>query len=664
MADTDMVIVHSLLYTIIFGFSVDITMNKIIYNKYRKDNIKTHANNVFFLIVLIFITKAIQVIFEVNYADDKVFKRVSWAVYISFVIQVLFGFKLYVNIRAFDRFRNISLIKNAHRLNALFIIFGGKIALSRIFNYYSDKMDHTQYFIMVTTYITLLLFIYLYYLFRCRRFSKKEYTKIRIQNKNTTLNDMKSYIRGSDFGQDSSIVSEESQNFSVVRKTDNDLYLQYKWVCFEGKLYNLKGFEHPGGNFMLRGVYKKDVTKLIYGNEVAVVYNKSKQRYMVIDYKHDVRTLNFFDENFICLREQDTVIVNRFTDQSFNNSQLSNVNLFDSSNEHRVSINSHYVDDLSSVRWSIDLIDLHDQSRLSFLKFKDINPNECDKTKINLAVYWIKQLGKYYSVCSDSGVKRFFYSVLSLNPLYIKLKRDFLKTVYYDIYQDELRLSFGLEKRLEISSFQFNKGQSDSLADEMVFIGKEEELNIQGDFSIQGPFGNNLGFNSTSSQNYLIIIKDSGIIPFLDLFEIIFQQNLLETQTNISYNWIFGNEYRYCFKNGIKLNIYWEISSEFESTAKIIGLYQLQVLHNFKYNYKIENDIIKDFYVKAGGIDSDLYSCVSFLDCNFDFNFNTIFDHCPFNPRNIIISGDKQFKTRIIEGIGNTANNLLNFTML
>ena len=663
MENNKITVFHSLMYIFIFGFAVDLIINKIIYCKHKRDNISNHKNSVLCLLVIVLMNKVIFLLFDLDYSKDKIFSMVSYITHGVLCVQVLLGFRLHTNINAFDRLRNIKLIKNIHRINAFIIIVGGKIGVGKLFIYYQNQMDASKFSFFLALFISLNLLIYLYYIMTCRRFGENNYYNIKMKNANVTLSDMKSIIKGEDLGYDASIVSEENQSFSIVRDRSVELFSQYKWVVFEGRIYNLKGFSHPGGNFVLRGVFKQDVTRLIYGADSTVIYNKSTRRYELVGYKHDVRTLNFLDNNFVCVNEHESVFVNRNIEQSFNNSEMSNINLFDSNTDNKSSVNSNYMEDLIQRNWGFDKIEINSQSNFCFLRFSDSNKNDSERTKINLGVYWIKTLGKYYTVTYKKQ-KHFFYNVLSMTPLYLKMKKDFLQTNFPNIYNLHIRLNLQLEEKLLLTNFQFSQGKLNNLSDDLILLVNNNELrDNSGEVTIEGPFGNDLGFNSTTSQNYIIIMKDEGILPFLDLFEILFQQSLLEKNSTQA-NWVFGEEYRYCFKNGIGLYFFWDISTDFKETAEILGLLQLQTLYTFQKQHKTNINVIKGFHVKNKELEKTDFESVEFLEEDFYLGINNILDNCSFEPRNVVISGNKAFKTDLMDGMEKTNNSLLNFTVL
>ena len=100
---------------------------------------------------------------------------------------------------------------------------------------------------------------------------------------------------------------------------------------------------------------------------------------------------------------------------------------------------------------------------------------------------------------------------------------------------------------------------------------KETGFDEGKDFQFVGPLGFGLEIGPDCVSSYLFIIKDEGILPFLDLLEYIEQTLAIQfhRQSGKSH-FLFQNEFKLSFCNEPKFYMFWDVSPNFQRTAEIL----------------------------------------------------------------------------------------------
>jgi cytochrome b involved in lipid metabolism len=359
---------------------------------------------------------------------------------------------------------------------------------------------------------------------------------------------------------------------------------QIAWVIIEDKVFDITGLRHPKGNYILKSVKYRDITREIYGLKG---WRFSEGGYVKISkHRHVARTFEFLKKHCIGEMSPNSSISGAINSTKLSISQNnSSLNLFDTS---QLQVNDYRKLRINS--WKAAPSYNFDDNTLIHFLYK----NEKDHV-VNLSSFWLRNFGRYFLIKGKNGVNDFYYATFSLSPRYLVCRKQWFDKLNLPLLKRlESKMSSGYRDLADLSSsllksvgndFAALMNNSDDVRDPFLpllhYSSAHSASAIADDIplKINGPLGLGIGFEPNSTKKIVIIVKDSGILPFVDFFEYLGQRSVIElTELKIPHP-IFGKEYLLYYINEIAIWVYWEISDDFWETAQMLGIFGIETIN-------------------------------------------------------------------------------------
>ena len=705
---------HSLYHTFLFFGIIDILILKIYFNKSIATNLKDHINTATF----IYITNLLNH-YLIYFFDCLIFE--NYIYYIELILlgllmlQIFLGLSIKNNLLLKKNFVDFYRKKFFHRIFGFFILIFGKFKMLKIWFYYLEMSFFFYCIIFLYFFFSLGSYFLIY--FSIKKRGNSNITKFKIlEEKTNKYWNIKKSIENDEYKINNSIINKNSffsHNDSIYKEKKQEEKIKIDWIIFENKFYEIGKFNHPGGNFILSRIKEKDITKLIYGETSLIFYNYDTMKYKLLKHLHFYRAFEILKNKCIGPIKSEKIFKDQANNKTINLDENKSINFFDSKiyNIYNKLTNEKF--SKKDFKYNIyKNFFVNDKIHLLFISPKK---NEIKNNLVYLNNFWVNLIGKYFMLFSENNEKNFFWSVLSYNPNYLKIREKYLKNIseeffkynkkyemeiiknirklkdyegdeylsyFYPVCGDITKLIKNNKKENNFENEFFLKNEKNNLFEneekegilhhsDFDFTDEEENLKIKKKknlkkkinffkkskndlnngirYQFKGPLGIGLGINSYSTGKYLIIIKNEGILPFLDFFEILIQKCLLKLYEKKNIDWIFNSEYNLIFVNNLQIQIQWIISSQFLNFAKSFGLFQLQTLF-FLQNQIKEScfNILKNVVIRNSNIKKSFYD---FLTIKNSENFEDVKDLIDFDVFDkIVISGPDIFKKEILQG--------------
>ena len=270
---------------------------------------------------------------------------------------------------------------------------------------------------------------------------------------------------------------------------------------------------------------------------------------------------------------------------------------------------------------------------------------------IDYDFYWPKIMGKYYMLEFSNEEVFFFFGVMTFNPNYLSHRKSQLEFHGKEIYELESNLSTGIMNEIIMLSEDLSDPTHTHYCPMVGHLKAPEKRSF---FKSKGPLGFGLGFTQISSHSYLVILKNDGIVPFIDFLEILFLRYLHEVypiQNNADESRsLIGQDYSGLFCNHMRICFYWIIDDDYLEFAETFGLYHLNLISFIQMRvHNPETRVVRQVTIKSNGLDSKKHKY-------FDQStaLSNLIDHIlsslSFDWQKIIVSGEDQFRYELFEG--------------
>jgi hypothetical protein len=654
---TNSKLVYFWVFATAFGFLIDLILVVVLFTKHKRNYIKNH---VFLATVLVILTLGNSIhllISENKFHENEAVLAADGLLIACFMLQILLGVLIRAQMRQKFEFSDFYVKRRVHRWNGLVIYCIGKIKLLYLAFYVSANWTTQSFVLAVVVYVSLLACLYAV-LFARKRSAKTKVLKrapAEVQMKNEELlEDIIRSIDNYEFGHDETLKSVSS--IYSTRHQSEPLHFKpsskEKWFAFEDNVYRIPKIDHAGGNYFLKAALHSDMTFYMHGIKAFVVFDNRSQNFMLVKHKHSGQTDHFLVANHIGKFAKTSVFVDKNSqvpEQEANEKTC--LNLF---NKSQLSINVKDPNSLS--RPSTLEFKIRPLSKMPAFGFvfglvqkKDTDQANC---YVDLKQYWVKMLGKYFMMEFGSGKKMFATPVLSLNPNFLRLKANFLAKVSEDLSEHfKLLMTPQMNSLIKITDNLEDPSYSNYMP---IFLRMKPDY-VGQDFNFSAPIGLGLGFTPYSTEKYLVLAKNDGIVPFIDFLEVLYQKCVLDLFKMEFKDWVFGSEYRLTFTNGLSFTFLWIIDDDFMEWAKSLGLGHLQ---NLMYVQSKLSDksrcVIKEVWVDSADLDVRIYPSLK-RTITHDMHIRKLLSVRNFDFDRILVSGDDKFKQQLFVGSHLTA---------
>lgn len=324
-----------------------------------------------------------------------------------------------------------------------------------------------------------------------------------------------------------------------------------EWVIVENYLVDITSLAHPLGQFILSNAAGKDITRELYGLK-SFMYSNSKGTFRKsFKASHSAQAMKLVKEQIIeCIPIAPLIFdVNQ---KRMTRETLEILFEFQKNKSFHERFDSYYV----RQRFDFELV------KIQMIKSKNRS------FKFDLRINWFDMFGKYYMLKTEQGQMEYVYPILSLTPVYLMKKFEWLQQVQNTL-QTNLQEEF-IEKLMKngedfLEDMAFEKLACVSFTNKDI---KEGEY-----YEFKGPLGFGLELNADCTGIYFFTIRDEGILPVLDFLEYIEQLMLIQHHRGQNVpHFLFEDQYKMSFCNEPQFYFYWEISNEYYKTAQSLGL--------------------------------------------------------------------------------------------
>ncbi len=666
---------YLLLYILAWNFLFEISLIIVIHFKQKAFYIAEHLS-INFMVIAIQLVNNIVLFKSINYDFSSSFAKVEIVIFVVLLLQIIIGVLLNKKLESDNLVKGISILRLVHKSSGRIIYCAAKIQIAIFsYNYFATSSMPPFVFISLLFGLTLTTHVSLWVVFKNHVIDNFEITDFLVNSspKSVEYSDLLRNIESGDIEVNPQInlMSEHHTNLNL-NDVNSELFQQkseISWVIIEDKVFDITGLRHPKGNYILKAIQFKDITREIFGLKEWRFSGNGESK--VSMHRHVARTFEFLKKHCIGEIEFNPVIVSRMNSNKLSvsgtNSSLdlfdNRVNMVDSVKFNRVNL------------WSLTYS--HAISNDSSIIF--VSKKEKDHL-VNLSSFWLKNFGKYFFIKNAKGEEDYYYLTLSLSPKYLALRKA---------WQDQLNFSFlrnlGIQmlsssnEVSQLSNDLMNKvgpgfegllDKYDEIRDPFIPLfhyrpshGKKIIEDCQ-EYKINGPVGLGMGFDPNSTKKILIMARDAGILPFADFLEFLGQRSLIELNEMKNPHPIFGKEYLLYYINEISIWIYWEINDWFWADAQLLGLSGLEIVNSVSKEAKFTNrpsDQDRDFtkivnivekahLINSQGIRKDSKISQSSTNANnFQEVLNCVMGSDVKGINKILVSGEMTFVNRVLK---------------
>lgn len=491
-----------------------------------------------------------------------------------FALEVAVGYRVQFIIKATKNGRSYGIEKLIHRLAGIVLFVLLKLKLLSLLKWVL-RPDSFFWITVVFYFFASLLTYGYFFLFSDPNPKEEELAELYQKNDDRAYRLLLAAIHAEDAhsGEDGIRFSKLPSERNDQKDSDQEKADAIKWYLFGNKLCEMPDFPHSGGDFLISSADKRDITKAILGITSWVYFNKETKRIHLFRYIHGKKFKNAMRRACFGLYYQP--IFNRRRLESRASSELDEERLrlmADSAFDRNYKKHKLYEHSAIQVFMAASFQLGNSEFYACFISKENESTTayNCD-----LKHYWPRSLGKYLLTNFQVDGTKLSYFIRFLNPSYLRYRNQFLLSLDAELYA--VHASLNTELLMRVLELEDQTGSETTSKYMSTVFHAAHDLRHQ-NFSLSEQLGFGLGYLTNSSQNYLLVAKNQGILPFIDLFELIFQKLLLYFHGRAAENDVFTSEYRLLFANKFKLSVYWVVDNSFIEAAKTLGLYHLQLL--------------------------------------------------------------------------------------
>lgn len=646
--------IHAGIYLVVFGILIDFFMANVVFYKLKPAYFRGHYCQAIAM-VTVYICNQIalwasgQRFFDNNYVllNDLILCGL-------FVIEIVSGVWVFVQCQYKYYFVSFSRKKTFHRAVGLLIYLFAKAKVAALVYFYCQLAPASVFYFTIGGYFAFVLICYYCWYSRYFKLSQRKV----IEFKTSTIEpyaDIMKAIESEEFLHNDSIKSFREIELGLDdHSIQSTIYSSVNWSAFEDKIFEIKELDHPGGKFLLTWSNRRDITKYIYGVSSMVVFDDNGDGFVFIKYKHSIFFKNYVLDN--CLGRYNTS-VDLFREESLPDNlhfltlfSRGSIDLFSSNINllvmHRLAttITIFHTEFLIKEKIEVGPNNLH------ILYVSKLSP-KCPLNVIDFDFYWPKIMGKYFMLEFGNDEIFFYFGLMTFNPNYFCHRRNQLELHGKEIYEMEYNLSTGIMNEIIMLSEDLT---SLSQTHYYPMVGHLKAPEKRSFFKLKGPLGFGLGFTQISSHSYLVILKNDGVIPFVDFLEILFLRYLHEVyplpNNSEDNRFRIGEDYVNLFCNKMHMCFYWIIDDEYMEFAETFGFYHLSLISFVQ--MRIRNPdirVIRQVIVKAHNFDAKKHKYFD-QSTALSNSIDHILSSVSFDWQKIIVSGEDQFRYELFEG--------------
>ena len=626
------------------GLVVDLIIITVTSFKSRKTYWKMHERESIIMMIFMLFT---SITAWLRKLDDSIvlsyhfdFVTLSLVVFTS-----ISGYRVLNILGSRENGRPFWLEKKIHRIVSILLFILMKMKLAVILWVVIDK--NTVFCLVLSLYVLVCLIVYGYFML----FSDPSPSEKVLQEK-YKKHDSQIYKQVLHFLEHDEFNPVEGNKNRRLRSEDIDVEdeqhnfnssVNLQWYLYANKLCELPVFPHAGGNFLIPGIIHKDITKLALGISPMVYMNLVDGKIYFFKHTHGRVFKNEVKRS--CFGVFSQKIFKRKMERTFSFEIANDESRMLLGHPQDRDYKRHKVYEHSAYQLRIEhsIQVSGTEFNVSFIRKESENSSEY---YIDLKSYWPKFLGKY--VLSNFQIAGLQISAIVhfLNPNYLRFRNQFILNLDKEIYD----MHAGLSTDLMNQTIELDDAKVLTCSNFCVSVYHSSQ-DLKGElFAMSDYLGFGLGCLTKSCDSYLLVVKNQGILPFVDLFELIFQKTLFNIHGKNAQNEIFGGEYRLLFANKFTISVYWFLNWEFLEGAKSLGMYHLQIIKKLQNKFMNgDQNIIGKVWIEGSNFDEKRFDQIKKLGKKAK-NINQILKLGGMDFDRVIVNGDDQFMRTIFEG--------------
>lgn len=629
-------------YVFLIGFTMEWSIISILYRKNYISTLQKHQSFMSLIVISFIVVTTISLVREVYYIQSSFYKSLDITMIVLGAIQLILGITTSTLLSS-TNISSLIGIRWTHRINGGLFYFFSKIKLFLIVFGYMQDTPRWAFGFLTTTYFILLIIshviCYVFYYTRSRR-------------ENTILGNSKwlheeviDVIQSIEHLDFYSYDNEDANKTQELDEKDNSvpstIFNEILWCVYEDKVFNLNQLHIPCGRFIRNLCKRKDITKLLKGQDILIYNYKEKIHYY--RHKHGFRTKNVLNSHCLAKLRREKPFEPCQTRDFYNEGKGDEINLLSPAANDFISRSLRIETKIENFTYFV-AFNRSVQNNLVFLLVCS-NAAEGDKNSSHytLDTHWLKTAGCYALMFNQNEEVPYFDVLRSFNPKYIRQRIKLLSQFSPNFFQDENCLRTDLIRQLIDVPDEYSRSPNTHFYPMIGFNPKSNFINNT--FLLDSDCGFPLPIQHNSYLDYLVFVKNEGVFRILDFIEVLIQRYLASMdQSHLDWQLPYSTQHS-IFPNGVSITLLFSISEDFLNTAKTFGLYQLYLLSTLGSLATKIRPILNRTIIICSSSES-IHSC--FSRCfSLEQALDNLIDVKVFDK--IILSGSPEFKIEVIK---------------